>query len=345
MKKIKISIIAPVYKIKKEVLKRSLSCMNNQDFEKDSYEIILVDDGSPDDCGRICDEFAHKRNNIKVIHTENRGVSHARNIGIINSVGEYLCFVDPDDYMYSTMLSSLYKIIVDYNAELVICNYKYGESHQKVSGEIYSFEEKKLNEIAATFIGGDTPLNTNITGAPWGKLYSKRIIEKNKCFFDESLPRSQDNEFNFRYIQLINKCVYIDEVLYQYNIGKNSAMRKYWPDAISNANTLLKKIEADIKLTGESEYYNKAFSQFVFGKIEDILYTNIVHPQNNDTISKKISILNSTLKQEIYKECLAKYKYSGRSFYRKILCFFLKHYCMICIYIISKLRILIKNRG
>lgn len=344
METIAISIIAPVYKIEENTLKHALKCMYEQDFPKDLYEIILIDDGSPDNCGKICDEFARKNKSIKVIHTENMGVSHARNTGIKYSRGKYLCFVDPDDYICSTMLSCLYKIAVDYKAELIICNFQYGNSFQKSTEEIYEFEKEKLKEVASSFIGGDAPFNTNITGAPWGKLYLKRVLEENRCFFDEQLPRSQDNEFNFRYAQLIEKCIYINKVLYQYNIIATSAMRKYWPKAIENANILLEKIQMDINTTEEKEYYKEAFYGFVFGKVEDLLYTNIAHPDNKQHLPKKIYMLKKIFDRKIYRENIERYEYKGKNKYRKMLLFCMKRHFYPCVYILAKIRVIIKNR-
>lgn len=338
-----ISIIAPVYKISEDVLYQALECMYHQDFKKNEYEIILIDDGSPDNCGQICDRFASGKENISVIHTENKGVSHARNTGIHNARGEFLCFVDPDDYIFPDMLSRLYTSIIRNKADLVICNYKYGAISPKTTGKECVFEEEEIKAIASAFIGGNSPQNTNITGAPWAKLYSKRIVEENACYFDESLPRSQDNEFNFRYIMYARRCVYIDVVLYQYNIGNNSAMRKYWEKAIDNADILLRKVQNDINATNDPLYYREAFQMFIFGKFEDILYTNIAHLENKNSIKQKIAKVKVLLNSEPYASYISTYSYHGESLYRMLLNIFAKHKIYWGIYILSRARIMLKG--
>ena len=100
----KISVIVPVYKVEK-YLKRCVNSILNQDFE--DYEIILVDDGSPDGCPAICDEYAKLYAKISVIHKKNGGLSDARNIAVAQSKGEYIVFIDSDDYVDSNHLSSL----------------------------------------------------------------------------------------------------------------------------------------------------------------------------------------------------------------------------------------------
>ena len=99
-----ITIVVPVYNVEK-YLRKCIDSILNQTYK--NLEIILVDDGSPDNCGQICDEYAKKDNRIKVIHKENGGVSQARNVGIDNSNGEFIAFVDPDDYIEKEMLYKL----------------------------------------------------------------------------------------------------------------------------------------------------------------------------------------------------------------------------------------------
>ena len=101
-----VSIVVPVYKIE-NVLHYCIDSILNQIYE--DFELILVDDGSPDNSGKICDEYAKKENRIKVIHKENGGVSSARNCGIDAAKGKYICFVDSDDYVNKNYLEILIK--------------------------------------------------------------------------------------------------------------------------------------------------------------------------------------------------------------------------------------------
>lgn len=104
----KISVVLPVYKVEK-YLNRSVQAVCNQTYE--NLEIILVDDGSPDNCPIICDEWREKDKRIVVIHKENGGLSDARNVGTLHATGEYITFVDPDDNVTSTYVEYLYELI------------------------------------------------------------------------------------------------------------------------------------------------------------------------------------------------------------------------------------------
>ena len=114
----KISVIIPFYKVEK-FAERCIQSVLEQTFE--DFELILVDDGSPDNCGKICDEFAKKDKRIRVFHTENRGLSAARNLGIEKATGEYISFIDSDDAVAPDYLEYLYELINKYNADISIC--------------------------------------------------------------------------------------------------------------------------------------------------------------------------------------------------------------------------------
>ena len=113
-----ISVIIPVYKVEL-YLRECIDSVLAQTYQ--NLEVILVDDGSPDQCGSICEQYAEKDNRVCVIHKENGGLSDARNAGIDVAKGEYIGFVDSDDWVAPDMYECLYKASVEYNAEFVVC--------------------------------------------------------------------------------------------------------------------------------------------------------------------------------------------------------------------------------
>lgn len=117
----KISIIVPIYNVEKYI-RRCIESILNQTYT--NFELILIDDGSTDSSGVICDEYANKDNRIKVIHKENGGLSSARNAGLDIATGEYISFVDGDDYIAEDMIEKLYNSITGNNADIAVCNYK-----------------------------------------------------------------------------------------------------------------------------------------------------------------------------------------------------------------------------
>ena len=117
----KVSIVVPIYNVE-SYLERCIQTLLNQTLK--DIEIILIDDGSPDHCPQICNEYAQKDSRIKVIHKKNAGLGYARNSGLEIARGKYLAFVDSDDYVEANMYEILYNKIKDSNSDVVFCNYK-----------------------------------------------------------------------------------------------------------------------------------------------------------------------------------------------------------------------------
>ena len=174
----KVSIIIPVYKVEKYI-RRCIDSVIEQDF--DDYEIILVDDGSPDNCPQICDEYGLRYDNVRVIHKSNGGLSDARNIGINCAQGEYIIFIDSDDYVEKNHISSLYNAVTEANADIAcsppIIEYENDESDicdDLREKQTSRFQNHKVDrrEAQAIILRG-TPVGTSA----WSKIYRKHICE------------------------------------------------------------------------------------------------------------------------------------------------------------------------
>ena len=133
MSKPLLSIIVPVYNVEKYI-ERCIKSILNQSFT--NFELILVDDGSPDNCGKICDEYKKKDSRIKVIHKKNGGLSDARNAGIERAKGEYIAFVDSDDFINKYMYEILYKNAKKWDADISICNFKMVCENDRIDEDI-----------------------------------------------------------------------------------------------------------------------------------------------------------------------------------------------------------------
>ncbi len=172
-----ISVIIPVYNVEK-YLKICLESVLNQTYQ--NLEIILVDDGSKDKSGQICDEYSKKDERIKVIHKENGGLSDARNVGIENSFGKYICFIDSDDYIDVKFLENLYSIIKKYNADISVCCYKIvseNSDHLKVEEKREYSEEVWNNEQSYK----ELLLFGKLENYIWNKLFKKSLFN-GVCF-------------------------------------------------------------------------------------------------------------------------------------------------------------------
>ncbi|MGM9536201.1 MAG: glycosyltransferase family 2 protein [Intestinibacter sp.] len=213
----KISIVVPVYNVEK-YLNRCVDSIINQTYK--DLEIILVDDGSTDNCHSICDKYAKVDDRIKVIHKENGGLSDARNIGIENSTGKYISFVDSDDYIHYDMVSRLYKNIKSYKANIAICGYIKTYNDIEKFNEIEVNEIKCLNNIEAIDLLFDENLGSNFI-VSWGKLYDIKLF-KNILY---PVGKIHEDEFTtYKLLYASEKIVYDSTPLYYYYQREDSIM-------------------------------------------------------------------------------------------------------------------------
>lgn len=205
----KISIIVPVYKVE-EYLPRCIDSILAQTFK--DFELILIDDGSPDNCGKICDEYAKNDYRIKVLHIENGGVSNARNTGINEAVGEYISFVDSDDVIHPQYYEAMLKNADD--ADVVYCEYK------KFTQEC-EFERIK-NCDTQVYYGKDIFSNPSLSFCNvWNKIIRKNLLDNHR--FDTNLKNAEDSLFAFDLLTKCNKVVYIKHQMYGYFIRQSGA--------------------------------------------------------------------------------------------------------------------------
>lgn len=206
-----VSIIIPVYNAE-NTLRRCVDSVLNQEYSR--FELILVDDGSRDSSGRICDEYAAKDERIKVIHKENTGVSDTRNIGIDAAEGEFLQFVDADDWITADATKLMVREAVERNCELVITDfYRVVGKRASHKGSIKEDGEMSREELAEHM--KDSPADFYY-GVLWNKLFRKDIIMKYGIRMDAEVSWCEDFLFNLEYLLHINKAYVLTVPVYYY---------------------------------------------------------------------------------------------------------------------------------
>lgn len=205
-----ISIILPVYKVEKYIL-RCLESIQNQSFT--NFEAILVDDGSPDNCGKICEDFAARDKRFKVIHQSNGGLSNARNNGMAIATGEYFGFVDTDDYIADDMYEKLYQEADKTKADIVICDHYRLEKEGMIPR--HSFERDLVldKDEAMQLLASD-----KITSYVWCKLYKRELFDNVRFLEGHDF---EDLAILHELIHASGKIAYIHDCLYYYFINPN----------------------------------------------------------------------------------------------------------------------------
>ena len=202
----KISIIVPVYNVEK-YLHRCVESVLNQSYK--NLEIILIDDGSTDESGKICDEFKKNDNRIKVVHKENGGISDARNAGLNEATGEYIAFVDSDDWISPVMIERLYHTLKEYKTKLVVCEpiyvYETYVSETQFSGRSFELDKSHALEMLLA--------DRKFRSVLWNKLYARALWN------DVRFPENRHYEDVHVMYKIYDRCenvAYIDQGLYYY---------------------------------------------------------------------------------------------------------------------------------
>lgn len=204
MQKPVISVIVPVYNAERW-LRRCVDSILGQTFT--DFELLLIDDGSKDGSGAICDEYAARDSRIRVFHKPNGGVSSARNLGLGNARGEWITFVDADDYLLPQWSEVFKQDFV--NTDIII----FGIQSENTSGVIkeYSYSFKGKPNIWV-----ESPQSQHMQGALWNKYFRTDIIKKQDIRLDTRLKFREDEEFVLRYLTYCNRVVVFPVIGYHY---------------------------------------------------------------------------------------------------------------------------------
>ncbi len=212
---IKVSVIVPVYNVQKYI-SDCVQSIVGQDYH--NIEIILVDDGSPDNCPQIIDQLAATDGRISVIHKANGGVSSARNAGIIKASGEYIMFVDGDDWVDADYVSYFLSLVKTYHCDIGMNKNNYHTGKTKSTDNIYSVSAEKAIE----WIYSD-----EIFVAVWNKIYSRKLITDFYIKFNEEIWYGEGMLFNIECLQRVDAVAIGEKAVYHQTFNPDSAMRKF----------------------------------------------------------------------------------------------------------------------
>lgn len=302
---VKVSFIVPVYKIKENYLKKCIESLLNQSLEE--IEIILIDDGSPDGCGKICDEYAKEDLRIKSVHQENSGVSVARNNGIIHSKGEIIIFVDSDDWVDSHLAEYIYSFTTNSKASIVLYGYNsvYEEKYEKHllgNNQIFMGDNIKNLQLGILNPMGDSLFN--IPASPWAKAFKRDFLIDNMLQFVPRLKRMQDNVFCFDAYDKAEEVYYLNYIGYYWRASESSVCFKYNPEIIEISEKVISEFRKRIDVIS-----NQEFEEMYKCKIINILFGEYIrsyfrHVDNEKERKDIIVEFKKLCNCSIYKEAI-----------------------------------------
>lgn len=226
----KVSVIMPVYKVEAYIAKAIESVLAQTHT---NFELLVVNDGSPDKSVEIAEGFAAKDPRIQILHKPNGGLSDARNFGLDRASGDYVYFVDSDDWVEPDLLSSALQAMVKEKAELVVFGYQLDTLNKE--GALVSSTAISTKAITFSKKEGNLDIDTRllgILGYAWNKLYDRNFLEKNKLRFTKGVSLVEDILFNSKVYALVHQIVVIDKPLYHYmNRPVLTLIKMFHPDS------------------------------------------------------------------------------------------------------------------
>ena len=234
---IKISIVMPVYNTPENYLTASVMSVKNQSYS--NFELIIVDDGSKSDCASLCDAISHSDSRIVIMHQNNSGVSSARNNGTQAATGNYVMYVDSDDYLAPYALEEGVCIAQKTGAEFVFAAIQHIRTIDEFKGvegnaglQYILYANNQIDEVRHSFFTQRNPKYNNVEGigfvnrGPYARLVNTEIA--NAVRFNENLKLGEDVEWNMRLLNACSFVAYIPSIWYGYLIYENSSLRKYY---------------------------------------------------------------------------------------------------------------------
>jgi glycosyltransferase, group 2 family protein len=215
---VQLSIIIPIYNVEKYI-NECLKSIYDQKVCDDDFEIIAVNDGTPDKSMMIVEKYALEHDNLRIINKVNEGVASARNVGIAKAIGNYIAFVDADDYIEKDSLENIFKFLYDSTDDLIVLKTKYPDINEETVWNKSIIENKRYTGIEVYGISSKS--------ASWGVLYKRKFINCYILRFPEGIKIAEDTIFIFMCMMYAQTIVFKNVIMYNYLMHEGSASRSY----------------------------------------------------------------------------------------------------------------------
>ena len=288
------SFVVPIYKVPYKYLHQCIESLINQSYK--NIEILLVDDGSPDECGIICDGYSKKDSRIKVIHKKNGGLSDARNAGLDCVTGEWVSFVDGDDWVDEDFVNSFFELISkekinadiyiysgyrDYEKKQIICTPYYDNNrHFSSKNDIEDLQKE------CCFVPYRNNGDQLFIGSAWAKIYKTIYLKKNNIRFT-IVPYGEDSIFFMYVTEKASSINYISQSVYHYRDTDGSMVNKYRNKADEEQVIYLNKLFEFAKNHNKSDEFIKALYLRVFISMQRCISQKFYNKFNNDSRKKR----------------------------------------------------------
>lgn len=327
-----VSIIIPVHNTPEEYLRECLHSVLRQDYT--NWEAILIDDGSTSGAERICDEYAAKDARFCVIHQRQSGVSAARNAGMAAANGDWLIFLDSDDWWEENLLSSAMKKLAEEPADLLVFGFKSDTNGKETIP--FSFAPKAKHgdlslpkEMQLGLLDKNTRYLSVYFGAPWLQVIRRGLVTQAHLQFDRAIHQSEDALFNITLLEHVKNVALLDEPLMHYRIFDNSAFHRFQENLPEQMEMINQRFRQFLEVNHKSAEFWDAYDIWLMESYVRLLKRYFYHPNNPQSEAEKKrawkSLLTTCPSLKQLRRASWKKMYQSRKSYPLLLFFLL--YC------------------
>lgn len=332
-----ISIIVPVYRVPEQYLKKCIDSIIAQTLK--NIEIILVDDGSPDECGQVCDYYATLDERINVIHKKNGGLSSARNAGVKVATGEWIMFVDGDDWIEDDMCESMYKLGEQTQVQLVMCGITKEYEHSKNIYKFYLEENKVYTKKECKWLQQQLLVYNGNIAVAYSKLIKKNLLIDNNIFHDEVLKQGAEGlEFNLRLFEKLESAIFINKPFYHYIYNDQSISASHSEENHEFVIKCFEKIKRFIENSDNKEMLLPWFNNRLLYVIITTAISGYFNPTNKEPYKDKKRKYEKYLQNPIVKEALQTKNTKGIGKQRALMLFLIRHRAFAVLNLMGKVR-------
>ena len=306
----KISVILPVYKVE-AYIHQCMDTVLNQTYS--NLEIILVDDGSPDNCGKICDEYAAKDARVIVIHKKNGGAPAARNDALKIATGDWIAYVDPDDWIETNAFEEAIKVAKRDNSDIVIFNTyindgKNQKEMQAFPDDFVTDDKKIIHGMQLSSLSKDyTPFLQNWSqGFPWDKIYRASFMKEHSILWPTNVKANDDVIYTIHAFQFAEKISYLNKTFYHYRVNPESIGHKYMPDRVKVDHDIYMEMVRIRDMYHLGEDYNMALYARIIRNVWLCCGRCFFHPSNTKSFTEKLKDISKLLDDEMVREAFEK---------------------------------------
>lgn len=340
---IKLSVIVPIYNIKPEYLDLCVCSILEQDLQE--MEVILVNDGSTQlECEKICREAAGRDSRVLYISKENEGVSVARNTGMDRATGEYLMFVDADDWLEKGICRRCYEYVQKQKPDLLLFGYKTNYTNREVTRILAEPMQAKLTGelLQMSILQGNQGLGPIEVGTPWAKLICRKTLEEANVRYVKGLRKGQDTVFSLYLFEACKNVKYLPEAGYHYRVSGASISKRYNPDIVEMMGKTLQEYSRFVEEKNKGMCYQIYLARkYLSVFLNEYFPLYYFHKQNKMSFREKKTKILKMLESEPYRQCLSMAKAVGIE--EKIQFFLLRNRQIGILFMVQNLKQIVKD--